>query len=231
MSTEHKKKEEVAIPLDRYIKQLTDFYEEKKKMINTVTTAVLVVLALALAYFLWYVPKQQKEAALAIFKAERYFGMDSLQLALDGDKTHLGLLAVIDKYSSTKAGNNAKYMAGICYLQLGKYDESIRYLKKFRTNNKLLSVQTLGAIGDAYMEKNDMDNAVKYYKKAVSKHPNELITPVFLWKLGQLYEMQGNWKEALSCFEILQQEYPYPQWSESMDAEKRIAFAKEKIGK
>ena len=234
MSTEHKKKEEAAIPLDIYIKKITDFYEEKKKVINISTTAFVVVAALILAYFLYWIPKKQQEAAVAIFKAERYFGMDSLRLALDGDGVNDGLLFVIDKYGNTKDGNRAKYMAGICYLKLGQYNEAISYLKKFRSQNKLVSVQALGAIGDAYMENNDINNAVKYYKKAVSKNQNDLVTPVFLWKLGLAYDMQGNWKEALSCFETLQQEYfqsGYNQLPEVMDAEKRIAFLKEKIGK
>jgi len=229
MATEHKKKEEVMIPLDAYIKRVTDFYEEKKRVINIASSAFVVVLAVVLAYFLYYVPKQQQKAEVAIFKAERYFGIDSLQLALDGDGFYSGLLTVIDEYGNTKAGNRAKYMAGICYLKSGQYDEAIRFLKKFKSSDKLVSVQALGSLGDAYMEKNDMDNAMKYYKKAVSKNPNEQITPVYLQRLGWVYEMQGNWKEALSCFETLQQEYT--QSFEAMDAEKRIAFFKEKIGK
>ena len=228
MAKEHKKKEEVIFPLDLYIKRVTDFYEEKKKVINIASIASLAVLVLALAYFLYYIPDKQKKAEVAIFKAERYFGMDSLQLALDGDGACSGLVEVIDRYGNTKSGNRAKYIAGICYLQLGQYDEAIHYLKKFKSRDKLVSVQALGALGDAYMEKNDIDNALKYYKKAVSKNPNELVTPVYLHKLGLLYDMQGNWKEALACFETLKHEYT--QSPEAMDAEKRIAFLKEKIG-
>ena len=229
MSTERKKKEEAGIPLDLYIKRVKDFYEEKKNVIHIAAGTFVVVVALIVGYFGYYVPKQQQDAAVAIFKAERYFGMDSLQLALNGDGQNPGLLDVIDKYGSTKVGNRAKYVAGICYLKLGQYDEAISYLKKARLRDKLVSVQALGSIGDAYMEKNDIDNAVKYYKKASSKNQNDWITPVYLWKLGMLYDMQGNWKEALSCFETLQQEYT--QSFEAMDAEKRIAFLKEKIGK
>jgi len=229
MSTERKKKEEAVIPLDVYIKKITDFYEEKKKVIHIAAGAFVVVLGLVLVYFMYYVPQRQQKAAEAIFKAERYFDMDSLQLALNGDGINPSLLEVIDEYGNTKVGNRAKYMAGICYLQLDQPDEAIRYLKKARLRDKLVSVQALGAIGDAYMEKNDIDNAIKYYKKAATKHQNDLFTPVFLWKLGNVYEMQGKWKEALPCFETLHQEYT--QSFEAMDAEKRIAFLKGKIGK
>ena len=236
MSTEHKKKEETIISVDQYIRRITEFYEERKKVINITASVCVVVVALALTYFLYYIPKQQREAEKAIFKAERYFGMDSVQLALKGDGIHSGLLSVIDEFGNTKAGNRAKYMAGICYSKLGQYDDAIRYLKKFKSKDKLVSVQALGSIGDAYMENKDMENAVKYYKKAVSKNPNELITPIYLQRLARVYEMQGNWTEALACLETLQQEYAHLQQGyqplpESMDVEKHISFVKGKIGK
>jgi tetratricopeptide (TPR) repeat protein len=209
---------ELCMSYDRYIMELRStiaVHEDLKRFYE------LKAAALAEAY-------KQKEAELAIFKAERYFGMDSLQLALNGDGAYSGLLDIINEYGNTKAGNRAKYMVGICYLKSGKYDDAIKYLKKFRSRDKLVSVQALGSIGDAYLEKNDMENAMKYYKKAISKNPNELITPVYLQRLGGLCEMQGDWKNALSYYETLQQNYM--QSYEAADIEKRIAFVQAKVG-
>jgi tetratricopeptide (TPR) repeat protein len=90
-----------------------------------------------------------------------------------------------------------------------------------------VSVQALASIGDAYMEKNDLDNAAKYYKKAISKNPNDLITPMYLLRLGMLCEVQGKWKEAVSYYEKLQKEHPQTQ--EAMEIEKRIEFTKAKL--
>jgi tetratricopeptide (TPR) repeat protein len=109
---------------------------------------------------------------------------------------------------------------------LGKYDEAIKYLKKFKSKDKLVSIQVLGSLGDAYMEKNDLDNAKKYYKKAVSKSENDLIIPVYLLRLGMLCEMLTQWDEAVLYYEKLQKEYP--QSFESMEIEKRIEYAKTK---
>lgn len=237
MSTKNKKKkeEESSLNLDHLIKKVVGFYEREQRVINIVSAAVVIVLALSLAYFLYYVPKQQEKAEISIFKAERYFGMDSLQLALNGDGDHMGLLSVIDEYGRTPSGNRAKYMAGICYLKLGQFDEAITWLKKVNLKDKLISGQALGSLGDAYMENNDLENAMKYYKKAVSQNPNEIVTPVYLLRLGWLCEMQGLWKDAVSYYETLQHEYAQPQSQsqpfEVMDIEKRIAFAKTKISK
>ncbi|MDR1878982.1 MAG: tetratricopeptide repeat protein [Bacteroidales bacterium] len=211
---------------DSWLKRLIVLYNEKQKVVNIVTIVVFALVVLALAYFLYYMPSQQQKAETAIFKAERYFAMDSLELALNGDGLYDGVLQVIDDYSATKTGNRAKYIAGICYLRLGQYDDAIKYLKKFKSGDKLISVQALGSLGDAYMEKNDLDNAAKYYKKAVSKNANELVTPIYLLRLGMLCEMQGKWKDAVSYYERLQKEYM--QSFEAMDIEKRIEYTKAK---
>jgi tetratricopeptide (TPR) repeat protein len=226
MTKNNRKHEDVMHTSVSFFKRALTLYNEKQKVVNIATTAILAVLILLFAYFLYYMPRQQEKAELAIFKAERYYAMDSLELALNGDGMYDGLLTVIDEYSATKTGNRAKYIAGICYLRLGQYDEAIQYLKKFKSKDKLVSVQVLGSLGDAYMEKNDLENAAKYYKKAVSKNQNELITPVYLLRLGMLCEMQGKWTDAVSYYETLQQEYM--QSYEAMDIDKRIEYAKAK---
>jgi tetratricopeptide (TPR) repeat protein len=209
------------------IKRLDIFYNEQQKVINIVAIGILVAIAAIVAYLFLYLPGQQEKAEQAIYKAEQYFAMDSLELALNGDGIHDGVLTVIDDYGNTKTGNRAKYIAGICYLKSGKYDEAIKYLKKFKSKDKLVSVQALGSLGDAYMEKGDWDNAAKYYKKAVSKNSNDLITPVYLLRLGMLYEMQGKWADAVTYYEKLQKEYT--QSYEAMEIEKRIEYTKTKL--
>ena len=227
MKGNSKKQADIKQSSNSWIKVIVDFYNERKKVLNIVTTGVLVVVIIVLAYLLYYVPSQQKKADIAIYKAEYYFSVDSLELALNGDGFFDGVLSIIDDYGHTKTGNRAKYIAGICYLKLGEYDDAIKYLKKFRSNDKFVSVQALGSIGDAYMEKNDLDNAAKYYKKAISKNENDLITPIYLLRLGMLCEMQGKWKEAVSNYEKLQKEHP--QSYEAIDIEKRIEYAKAKL--
>jgi len=226
MNKGKKKHEDITHKTTSWIKKVTDYYNEKQKVINGVSIGVLVVIVAVVAYTLYWIPSQQKKAEIAIYKAERYFAMDSLQLTLDGDGSYDGVLAVIDNYGATKTGNRAKFIAGICYLKLGEYDEAIKYLKNFKSKDMFVSVQALGSIGDAYMENNDLDNATKYYKKAVSKNVNDLNTPMYLLRLGMLCEMQGKWADAVFYYERLQKEHS--QSYEAMDSEKRIEFARSK---
>jgi tetratricopeptide (TPR) repeat protein len=229
MSIDKKKKEEVIIPVDTFVERIENFFVTYKKQINIISSVVLVVIAVIVAFFVWYLPKQEAKAELAIYKAEQYFAQDSFALALKGNGMYDGLLTIIDEYGITKTGNRAKYLAGICYLKTGKFDDAITYLKKFRGKDKLVSVQALASIGDAYVEKNDYKNGLKYYQKAVDKNPNEVITPMYLMRAAMLCEMNNQWEDALTFYERVQKEYPTS--NESQDIEKRIEFVKVKMGK
>lgn len=229
MSKTKKKKEEAIIPVDTFVGKIERFFETYKKQFNIITSVVLVVVAAIIVYVMWYAPKQEAKAEVAIFKAEQYFALDSFALALNGDGMNQGLLSVIDDYGMTKTANRAKYLVGISYLKTGDFDNAIKYLKKFKSKDKLVSVQALASIGDAYIEKNDYKNGLAYYKKVVEKNPNELITPIYLMRAGMICELENNWKDALTFYERIQKEYTTS--NEASDIEKRIEFVKAKQGK
>ena len=66
------------------------------------------------------VEPKQKEAVDSMWQAQMMFDRDSFKLALDNPGGGAdGFLAIIDKYSGTKAGNAANYYAAVCYLQTG----------------------------------------------------------------------------------------------------------------
>ena len=223
------KKEKVIFHINEYIHKIEKFFDTYKKQFNIISSIVLVIIAALVVYFVWYQPRQEERAEVAIYKAEQYFAQDSFALALTGDGMHDGILVVIRNYSFTKTANRAKYIAGICYLRIGDYDNAIKYLKKFKGKDKLVAVQALASIGDAYMEKNDFKNALSYYKKAVNKNPNDLLTPLYLLRTGMICEMENNWKDALKYYERIQKEYPMSE--QAGDIEKRIEFVKTKLGK
>ena len=223
------KKERTIIQVDTLIERIEKFYETYKKQINIISTVALVIIAAIVLFFVWYMPKQQLKAEVAIYKAEQYFAADSLTLALNGDGMYEGLLDVIDNYGLTKTAKRARFMAGISYLKIGDFDNAIRYLKKVRSKDKFISVQSLASIGDAYVEKNDFKNGLKYYKKAIKKNHNELITPIYILRAAQLCEMDNQWEEAASLYERIQKEYPNS--NEAADIEKRLEYVKAKQGK
>jgi hypothetical protein len=101
------------------LKGIEKWYHNNNKIVNNLLIAVVAIVAAYFAYDRFYrTPKLQK-ANDAIFRAQTYFGMDSLNWALNGDGDKLGFLKIIEKYSGTPVANLSHYYAGISYLKLG----------------------------------------------------------------------------------------------------------------
>lgn len=202
----------------------SELFIEKNQKILTIIVGILVLLVLIFfGIRKYYIDPKEKEAALLIFKAEQYFAQDSLLLAIDGDGNYPGFLEIIDDYPWTKTGRLANYYAGIIYLKQGEYNEAIKHLKKFRSNDFLVNNIAKAAIGDAYMELGNHGKAVSYYLKAASNNANDLTTPGFLMKAAQTYELMGEWKKALNIYEKIKKEHY--ESIEARDIDKSISHA------
>ena len=176
-----------------------------------------------------YINKRNSEAQSQIYQAERYLEMDSLYLALNGDGNYLGFLDIANDYKMTATGNLARYSAGICYLHLGQFDEAIEILNKYKKKDKILGALAIGATGDAYVEKGEVDKGILKYLEAAKFADNSFNTPLFLMKAGEMYELNGNQAEALKLYERIQNEYP--ESTEGTTVEKYISRVKLLLGK
>ena len=86
----------------------------------------------------------------------------------------------------------------------------------------------LGAIGDAYAQLGDMDEAVAYYLKAANENQNDFTSPTFLLKAGWAYETMQDYGKALEMFEKIKTEFTKSR--EARDIDKYIARAKANLG-
>ncbi len=204
-----------------------EFIDKNKKSISYVVGGLIVLVALFFIYKKSYLAPLEDEAHQEMFMAENYFAKDSFKLALNGDGQYPGFLQIIDEYSSTKAGNLANYYAGICFLHLGQFEEAIKYLKEYSTDDVLLYSTTNGAIGDAYLELGKLEEAKKYYNKAAYDKANQFSSPFYLMKLGFVYEKLEQWEKALEVYEYLEKQFY--KTNEGRKAEKYISRVKLKL--
>lgn len=213
------------------LKTIENFYNKNKKAIYIGLGAIVVIIGGFFYYQTQIKAPREKTAYNEMFKAEYYFGKDSFQLALNGRPgAFMGFEEIISEYGSTKAGNLARYYAGICHLQLGHYDEAITHLKKFSSDDIILGSIALGCIGDAYREQNDSENAVKYYEKAARRNTNSFTTPIYLKKAALTYEEDlQDYDKALATYIKIEKEYG--NTNEGRDVAKYIARIKTLTGK
>lgn len=197
---------------------------------KTLWIVLIALLAVALGIFgiTKYKQKRNETASTMIYKAQGYFEKEQYDLALNGDGNEgVGLLDIVKDYGSTKTGKLAAYYAGISYMKQGNYKDAIEYLKKYTNDDQVLASMALGAIGDCYMELDDMQNAVAYYGKAAAKNPNDFTSPIFLMKEGNTYEIMGNYAKALESYKKLKKDFPLS--NEAFEISKNIANVEEKM--
>ncbi len=232
---EESNEEESSKPkvVDPTLEGLQFFYEKNKKMINYVGGSIALVVGLFVFYKFYYLPDKEKEASNEIFWAQTFFEKDSFNIALkggymvrtsEGDKTMMGFEQVAENFGITAAGTLANYYAGICCLRTGQYEKAIEFLQKYDGNDMMVAPIAIGCIGDAHMELNRTDEALKYYLKAAEKNENDFTTPVFLKKAAFTYELKNNYQEALNIYERIKKEYS--QSNEAREIEKYIAKVK-----
>lgn len=185
------------------------FWEKYQNYLIYAVGGLLLIVAAFFAYkFLILAPKE-KEAISEMSKAQMRFDQDSFALALENPgEGFSGFLDIADEYSGTKAGNLAKYYAGISYLNLGQFESAIEYLNKYDEDELLTAITKYGAMADAYSELNDMDNAKKYYRKALDQKQNGLLTPYFMYKYAFLLNSEGNKEESSKYFKEIVDEFP-----------------------
>lgn len=181
---------------------------EKNKNLFIALGGGIAVVVLAIIGYSYYKNTQNEEGQVAMFPAVYQFEADSLAKALKGDGANEGLLGIADNYGAGSAGNLANFYAGVSLLRQGKYDEAIERLENFSSSDLLVQARVYSLIGDAYMEKNNTDEAITNYKKAADYKPNKFFTPGYLIKLGLAYEKAKQYKEAVEAYVGIIDNYP-----------------------
>lgn len=181
--------------------------EKNAKLLAYIGAGIIGIIVLYFGYK-YYNDTQEKEAQSALYDAVFSFESDSLSKALKGQGGNEGLLSVADNYGSTKAGKLANLYAGIAFMKETKYAEAIERLDKFSADDQVLQARAYCLIGDCYMETKKIDDAVKYYEKAVNFNPNKFATPAYMMKLAGAYIEAKKSKEAISVYSSLLEKYP-----------------------
>lgn len=195
------------------------FFQDNQKSVIFILGGIIVLILLYIGYQKFYLAPRAEKAADAMYKAEDYALIDSLQKkAIDGDGSFLGFKEIADEYSNTPSANIANAYLGSLYLRQQNFQEAIKYLKKYsETGSEILDPLVIGLIGDAYSEGHDYKNAADYYKKAASKSKNSYTTPLFLKKLGLVYEQLNENKQAEEAYTKIKSEYPESTEASTID--------------
>ena len=187
--------------------------------------AVIIIVAGFIMYKNLYAEPREEKAQAALFKGQEYFEQDAYEQALNGDSIgFVGFLKVADDFSGTKAANLAKAYAGICYAQLGKYEEAVKMLDSFNGKDQMVAPAILGAAGNCYAQLGQLDKAASTLMSAADKADNNTLSPIFLLQAGEILVKQGKYDDAVDAYTKIKDKYF--QSYQAMDIDKYIEQAK-----
>lgn len=187
--------------------------------------AVIIIVAGFIMYKNLYAEPREEKAQAALFKGQEYFEQDAYEQALNGDSIgFVGFLKVADDFSGTKAANLAKAYAGICYAQLGKYEEVVKMLDSFNGKDQMVAPAILGAAGNCYAQLGQLDKAASTLMSAADKADNNTLSPIFLMQAGEILVKQGKYDDAVDAYTKIKDKYF--QSYQAMDIDKYIEQAK-----
>ena len=187
--------------------------------------AVIIIVAGFIMYKNLYAEPREEKAQAALFKGQEYFEQDAFEQALNGDSIgYTGFLKVADDFSGTKAANLAKAYAGICYAQLGKYEEAVKMLDSFNGKDQMVAPAILGAAGNCYAQLGQLDKAASTLMSAADKADNNTLSPIFLMQAGEILVKQGKYDDAVDAYTKIKDKYF--QSYQAMDIDKYIEQAK-----
>jgi predicted negative regulator of RcsB-dependent stress response len=208
---------------DAVIAKAKGFWEKYSKPLMIVSVLLIVVIGGWYGYQQFIVKPKEEKAVEASFRAEEYFRMDSLRLALNGDGQNLGFEKIADKFSGTKTGEMASLYAGTCHLRLNNFEKAVKYLKDFSSSSELVQARAYKLLGDAYAELGKNEDALSSYKKAAREFAkDEANSPDYLFTAAYFADrVMKNKEEAIKLYKELKEKFPRSQ--QAIDADNYLA--------
>lgn len=228
------KKENAATNMAETLTSSEVFMLKYKKHIAIAVVALIVLVAGFFLYKNYVSAPREEKASTELAKGQELFGMQQFEQALNGDgATFSGFVKIANDYSSTDAGNLAKLYAGLCYANLNKWNEAVKYLDSYSPgNDAMVSPAAIAALGNAYAHVGKIDEAIKALKKAADKADsksedgtNNSLSPTFLLQAGQLLESQNKKADALKVYQDIKKKYVNSAIVQSQEIDKYIERA------
>lgn len=198
--------------LDELTGKTEQFIEDNSRNLMLAIAAIAVVIVAIVGYGKFIVEPAETAANEDAWRAEQYFMMDSLDLALNGDGLYPGLYDIIDDHSGTKAAARAGFELGVVLRKQGDFEGAIAAFGDAGLGDDVLSILADINIGDCEVELGNYDAAGSAFSSAISKAGRSIgedyLAPIALYK-GAVVDLElGDTDAAKSKLSRIAEDYP-----------------------
>jgi tetratricopeptide (TPR) repeat protein len=221
MSKKEEKKHDELVNVEHALTSTEAFIEKYQKQILMGVGAIVLVVLIVLSFRNFYLQPREVAAENEMYKAQAFFAKDSFRLALEGHGVEaIGFKEIASDYGITSSGKLASAYAGICYYKLGQYENAVKYLSQFDGKDTYFTTSVIGLTGDCYVELGETSKAISYFEKAADKD-NVVMSPIYLKKVGLVYESLKEPEKAEKAYTTIKEKYP--KSPEAADIDKYLA--------
>ena len=214
-----------ALKQDKFVNTTTQSLEwasEHRRSVLTAVSAVSTVILIAIVIGLIY-NSRSDSAAEAFGAALQTYQMPLVQAgeplpagakvftsAADRAKAaNAQFLAVADKYGMTPSGENARYFAGLTYMEAGQTQQAEDTLKKVAGGwNSNLAALAKFALAELDRNSGRDPEAIDLYNQLAAKPTTTIPAGLAQLQLADLYQSEGKTDEAKKMYATVKQNDP-----------------------
>lgn len=195
---------------------IKEFTVRNKKMIEIISSVVLVVVLLIVGWCYILNPNMEKKGQEKIFPAIIAFENGDYDTALPVFEEVSGGFW----YKWTDAAMLSKMYSGFIYYEKGDYAKSRSLLEdvKFDKKETLMTSAVMSRIGDCYVNEGNYAEAAKCFDEAIEISEDPTMTVRYMLKSARVYEKLGNKDKARSIYQSVKSNYPKSNEAFKMDA-------------
>ena len=200
--------EEGFNPNEKNQKGINGFIQKNGKTIIVVSLAVIVLVGLMLL-FRSNSQKNETNAAKALSRIEAYYLDGEYEIALYSSDTLplvrgekiIGLVAIVNEYGSTSAGQRATLFAADAYYNINDFSEAKKYYEKaIKSNIDVVKIGGLAGAAACNEREGKMKEAADGYIKAANLIQDDGLKLRYMYFGGLCYEKAGNNDLAIKTF-------------------------------
>lgn len=226
MLTKKKKLSRKEIKEDRLVAfyyKIRGYFEQNQSRLM-VYAGILVVIALAVVYYINHKKAVNQDAGLALSRVVDLYDRGSYLEAIEGRAgTNItGLKKIVEDYSGTENGEMAKIYLANSYNMLGKLDEAFKYYSSYSGDIPMLKAASLSGQAGYYAYKHDYEKAADMYNEAAHISKYNVENPDYMLKSAINYINAGENQKAKELLETIKTDYKTSQ--ASRDVERYLAL-------
>lgn len=196
----------------------TTWYEENKKLVSSLLTGLVIVVIVVIVVRNNMISNNE-QATTELAKVLKYYDEGNYEAAMNGvpQENIRGLLAVVNDYGSTHAGEFAKFYLANSYYATGNYDKALEYYLDVSFDDDLLQASAYAGAAACYEAKGNRVSAASSYERAALRGKQNVQAAEHLHLAALNYAAAGNKKKAIDLLKKVKKDYPTSSVAREVD--------------